>query len=419
MLLPEYLQRISEGAEQIASDLHNDIIRWIIQRIMRRLDRGDDYVLTAIDKWQVETLQEAGYLLEDIQRDILKKTTLQMQEIKAAFEDAGIRALEYDDEIYKAAGLSPLPLMQSPYMTRLMQHAYEATLGEWRNYTRTTANAAQQLFITECDKAYMRVASGAVSRTQALKEAVDTIATNGVYVTYTNPETGHTHRDTIETATARAVRTGVAQSTGDICMQRLIEMDWDIILVSAHIGARTGDGGQNPGNHLWWQGQYYSRTGRDKRFPNFYERTGYGTGEGLCGWNCRHSFGVGTGDPKDNPFKDIETEDNYRVERLNKRQRILERRIRATKRAVLALQEAVKQCTDDEARDNLQKELDRKSALLRKQNGMYNIFCNMHKLKTQDERLRVAQWDRAAAAKARAAANRYEKEQMEKKLGKA
>jgi TolA-binding protein len=178
--------------------------------------------------------------------------------------------------------------------------------------------------------------------------------------------------------------------------------------VSAHIGARTGDGGQNPGNHLWWQGQYYSRTGRDKRFPNFYERTGYGTGEGLSGWNCRHSFGSGTGEDKDNPFKDIQTEDNHRVEQLEKRQRELERRIRKTKREVMAMQEAVELCTDDQLKFDLQQELDRKSYLLGKQNEAYNDFCKANDLRTQPERLQIAKWRREQAAKSIAATKRYE-----------
>jgi hypothetical protein len=186
------------------------------------------------------------------------------------------------------------------------------------------------------------------------------------------------------------------------------EMDWDIILVSAHIGARTGDGGQNPGNHLWWQGQYYSRTGTDKRFLDFYKMTGYGTGEGLGGWNCRHSFGSGTGEEKDNPYKNIRTADNYKVEQLEKRQRGLERRIRKTKREVMAMQEAVESCTDEPAKFNLQQELNRKSYLLGKQNKAYNDFCKENDLRTQPERLRIAKWRREEAAKSIAAAKRYE-----------
>ena len=399
MLDPHYLQQIADGAEQIASELHEYIIRQIVDRMMIRIGRGDDYLLTSSDRWRIQVLQDAGYLLEDITAELAKYTKRQEKEIKAAMEEAGIKALEYDHKIYEAAGLSPMPLTQSPALIRMMERNYRATLGEWNNYTRTTAQAAQRLFLNECDLAYSKVLSGAVSYSQAVREAIENVASGGVYVHY---PTGR--RDTIETATARAVRTGIAQAAGDISIKRMEEMDWDVILVSAHIGARTGDGGQNPGNHLWWQGQFYSRTGRDKRFPNFYEHTGYGTGEGLCGWNCRHSFG--SGDGVNNPYKDIQTADNVRMEKLEQRQRALERRVRKTKREVMGLQEAVEKCQDEAAKFELQQALDRKSYLLSRQNKAYSDFCKQNDLRPLNERLQIAKWSREQAAKARGAARR-------------
>lgn len=53
--------------------------------------------------------------------------------------------------------------------------------------------------------------------------------------------------------------------------------------VSAHAGARP--------EHAAWQGKVYSRSGTSEKYPDFRSSTGYGTGAGLCGWNCRHTFG--------------------------------------------------------------------------------------------------------------------------------
>lgn len=399
MLSPDYLKRIAEGSEDIASSLHSYILNRIIEAIMIRLGRGEKYILTSSDRWRIQILQDAGYLLQDITQEIARYTKLQREEVAAAMEEAGVKAMAYDKAVYEAAGITTEALEQSPALVRILQRDYEATMGEWSNMTRTTAEAAQSLFISECDNAYHKVISGAVSYTQAVREAVDTVAQNGVIVRY---PTGH--RDTIETATARAVRTGISQASGDISMQRMKEQEWDIILVSAHIGARTGDGGANPGNHLWWQGQFYSRTGQDKRFLPF-SLTGYGTGEGLGGWNCRHSFGPGDG--INNPYKDIETADNVRMEKLEQRQRVLERRIRKTKQAVMGLQTAVENCKDDALRFELQAELDRKSYLLQKQNAAYKDYCKQNDLRELQDRLMIAKWNRQSAAKARGAAKRY------------
>lgn len=403
MLTPDYLYRITEGAEEIASQLHANIMQKIIERMMIRIGRGEDYLLTATDKWQIEVLQDAGYLLEDIQKEIADKTKKQVKEIQDAMEDAGVQALQWDDKIYQAAGLSPVPLLQSPTLMRLMQRNYEATAGEWRNFTRTTANEAQRLFINQMDNAYNMVTSGAVSYTEAIRDVINSVSDAGVKVNYPSG-----YRMSIESATMMIVRTGISQAAADVSIARMEEMDWDIVLTSAHLGARTGDGGMNPGNHLWWQGQFYSRTGRTKEYPDFRKSTGYGTGEGLCGWNCRHSFGPGDG--INNPFsdKDIAFADNHKIEKLQQGQRTLERRIRDSKRKVQNLQTAVDNCKDEKLKFELQQKLDRKSYTLSQQNKAYKQYCKDNNLKEYAERLKVAKWDRQQAAKAAGAARRYQ-----------
>lgn len=245
MLNPDYLLHISEGAEDIAEQLHQDIINRIIDRMMERIGRGEDYLLTATDKWQIEVLQDAGYLLEDIQKEIAKATKKQEQEIKEAFEEAGVKALDYDDKIYRDVGLSPTPLTQSPELVRLMQRNYELTINTWKNFTDTFALASQQLFISECDKAYMLVASGALSYTQAVREAINKIVTDGVLVKYpSGVETS------IEAATLRCVRTGISQMTAQVQLARAKEMGVDLCIVSSHLGARP--------SHAEWQGKIYS-----------------------------------------------------------------------------------------------------------------------------------------------------------------
>lgn len=371
--------------------------------MMIRLGRGEDYLLTATDKWQIEVLQEAGYLLEDIQQELSDKTKKQVQEIKEAMEEAGVTALQWDDKIYQAAGLSPVPLLQSSALMRIMQRNYEATAGEWRNFTRTTANEVQRLFIEQMDNAYNMVVSGAVSYTEAVRDVINDVLEVGMKVNYPSG-----YKLSIEAATMMIVRTGISQASAEVSMERMKEMDWDIILVSAHLGARTGDGGQNPGNHLWWQGQFYSRTGRTKEYPDFVKTTGYGTVTGLCGVNCRHSFGPGDG--INNPFadKDIAYADNYKIEKMQQRQRTLERRIRDSKRKVQNLQTAVDNCKDEKLKFELQQDFDKKSYLLKKQNAAYKQYCEENNLKPYNERLQVAKWNREQAMKAAGAARRYQ-----------
>lgn len=395
MLSPDYLLHISEGAEDIAEQLHTEIIRKMVYRIMLRIGRGEDYILTATDKWQIETLQESGYLLEDIQQLLAKYTKLQQSEIAEAMEDAGVKALEYDDKIYRDAGLAPFPLTQSPQLIRIMQRNYDATMGEWNNFTRTMAESAQRNFIYQVDKAYNLVSTGAMSYTEAVKDAVNALISEGATVKYS---TGH--EDTIETATLRAVRTGISQATAQIQIKRMDEMGVDLVITSAHLGARP--------SHQLWQGKVFSRSGGGK-YPDFITETGYGTITGLCGINCRHSFGPYF-EGMDNPYEKFDTVENLNQYKKEQRQRTLERRIRDTKREVMGLQDAIKYSTSDKAKFELEQQYQRKSLLLSKQNAAYKDYCERNGLKPLQDRLQIARWDRQQAAQARGAAQRYKKE---------
>ena len=392
MLSPNDLLHISEGAECISEKLHNDIISRIVERVMLRIGRGEDYLLTAQDKWQIENIQQAGYLLDEIQKEIAKATKLQQAEIAEAMEDAGVKALEYDDKIYQSVGLSPIPLTQSPELIRLMQRNYEATLGEWTNFTRSTADQAQRLFLSELDRAYNLVSTGALSYTQAVKEVLNNIVSDGVVVNY---PTGHS--DTIETATLRAVRTGVSQATAQIQTARMDEMGVDLVLTSSHLGARP--------SHQAWQGQVFSRSG-DSKYPPFIETTGYGSVTGLCGANCRHSFSPYF-EGMDNPFEKYDSEENRKQYEKEQYQRTLERRIRKTKREVMGLKEAVDTAPSEQTKFAADMDYQKKAALLAKQNKAYREYCERNNLKPLSDRIQIARWDRQQAAAARGAAQRY------------
>ena len=399
MLTPQELLEIVDTLHPQLDTLNQWITADLISRLMARLGRGEEFLLTGTDQWQLEVYKSAGGHYEALEREIKRFTKKTDAEVKAIFEDAGIRAWADDDAFYVAHGLESVPLAQSEYMIRLLTDTYQRTNGEIHNFTRTTAKASQQQLINVLDTAHFKVMSGAQSYTQAVKDAVNDIISNQAKVHY---PTGHV--DTIETAVLRAVRTGVGQASGNMAMQGMIERDWDLIRTSAHIGARYGDGGENPSNHFWWQGKLFSRTGKTPGYLLFEEATGYGTGEGLCGWNCRHSFGPG--DPDHNPYADFDAEENKKVYDLSQQQRKAEARIRQQKLKVLGLREAVDAAEDTAVKATLQDEYNKAALKLQRYNQAYNSFCednNLHKL---NDRITVAKWTRSEAAKATAAARK-------------
>lgn len=399
MLTPQELLEIIDTMHPLLDNLNAWITADMVNRLMARLGRGEGFLLTGTDQWQTGVYKAAGGHYEALEREIQRFTHKSDAEVRAIFEDAGIRAWEYDNAFYTAHGYNATPLLQSESMLRLSTDTYQRTNGEIHNFTRTTAKASQQQLIKVLDNAHFKVMTGAQSYTSAVKDAVNDIISNQAKVYY---PTGHV--DTIETAVLRAVRTGVAQASGNMSLQGMIEREWDLIRVSAHLGARYGDGGENPGNHFWWQGKIYSRTGKNPQYPSFVEATGYGTGEGLCGWNCRHSFGPG--DPEHNPYEDFDSEENKRVYDLSQKQRNAEARIRASKLKILGLREAINAADDEQVKATLQDEYNKEAALLHRRNTEYNAFCTNNGLKKLSDRITVAKWNRSEAAKAAAAARK-------------
>lgn len=409
MLTPEELAIIAETMQPHLDELNMWISQDMIRRFMARMGRGEKDLLSGTDQWQAQVYKEAGGLYEDLQKELHNFTGKSEDEIKAIFEDAGIRAWNADDIFYVAQGFESVPLLSSERMLNILTDCYQRTNNEVYNFTRTTANETQRRFIKLLDSTHMKVMSGAQSYTAAVKEAVSELASTQTEVIYPSG-----HKDTIETAVLRAVRTGVAQASGNMTLQGMEERDWDLIRVSAHLGARYGDGGENPGNHYWWQGKLYSRTGRDKRYPDFISSTGYGSGEGLCGWNCRHSYGPG--DPDHNPYKEYDAEENKKAYDISQKQRKIERTIRADKLKVKGLREAIDCAEDKTLKKELSEDYEKASARLSTHNAEYNHFCESNGLKRYDDRLSIAKWNRSEAMKAVHAAKYYNATEALKKM---
>lgn len=141
----------------------------------------------------------------------------------------------------------------------------------------------------------------------------------------------------VDAALRRHVVTQANQARNDLLVRRMDEWGVDLVLVSAHYGARP--------SHAVWQGRVFSRSGSSPKYPPLVESTGYGTAGGLCGVNCRHTMTPYVEGLSRLPGTDYAaqerltgmTSDEYYA--ATQAQRRLEARVRETKREV-ALGEA-------------------------------------------------------------------------------
>ena len=343
MLTPDYLDTLPDALVALWQQVEDDILRDIARRIGKLAD-GDAPSATAA--WQLWRYQQTRALQQDVVRLLAKYSGKSDAEIRRILQAACTEALAADDAIHRAAGKTPPDINSSPALLNLLNAGYRQTAGTWQNLTATTANTVTRQFETALDRAWLQTGSGAFDYKTAVKRAVDSLAADGLKaITYPS---GHT--DTLEVAVRRAVLTGVNQTAARLQLARAEEMGCAFVEVTAHGGARS-DGSQGPADHAYWQGKVYHIGGDvwldGVFYPDFAAATGYGTGEGLCGWNCRHSFfpfwpGISKRNYTDEALEALNARDIpyqgrlYTRYEISQMQRALERKVRSAKRKYLA-----------------------------------------------------------------------------------
>ena len=335
MLTPEQLDALPRRFVQLWQQVEDDILQDIARRI-KKMDELDPLTPTAI--WQAWRLAETRAVRSSAAATLAKYTGKSRAEIKRLLETAGAQTLAADDAVYTAAGLDPPPVNQSPALLNLLNAGYRQTCGTWQNLTATTANTVTGAFEDRLSLAWGLVSTGALDYNTAIRRAVDDLADTMPYITYPS---GHT--DTLEVAARRAVLTGVNQTCAKLQLARMEEMDCEFVEVTAHEGARP--------THAVWQGRVYHRGGAvvqdGERYEDFETATGYGTGPGLCGWNCRHNFypfypGISVRNYTDDRLAELDARNIpyggglYTKYEITQMQRALERKVRRYKRRYLA-----------------------------------------------------------------------------------
>ena len=318
MLDPRFLGHVADGICDIWFDWETEILVDIAQRIEKA-----DFTLSATSDWRLYKLQEMGleksYLTEQLAR-MLKKSEKEVSDLIQNTSIYGMNSeMDYiqgavDQDFIESFSLN------SSSLNKIVTDGVKATNNAVRNFTGSYIGEYSDTYEALLDKAYLQVTSGLMSPAEASKSAVLNLAKYGT--TIISPAGRHENLFTVIT---RAVRTGVNQTALSTEMETLKEIGCNLVQVSAHVGARP--------SHAVWQGGIYMIEGSSDKYPNFAETTGYGTGEGLGGWNCRHSFGAYFEGLSKRSFENVDPEENKRVYDLEQQQRYNERQIRKYRRA--------------------------------------------------------------------------------------
>lgn len=347
MLPPSCLDAMPDAFVQLAQQVEDEILQDVARRI------GKMGTLTETADWQLWRYQQTEAVRENVVKLLAKYSGKSEATIRRLLKEAATEAMEREDAIYYHYNLEPTPFEESAALNNLLNAGARQTCGTWRNLTATTANTVSGAFERTLDVAWGKVATGAFDYKTAVKQAVDSLADEMPEITYPS---GHT--DSLEVAARRAVLTGVNQTAGKLQEARMDEMNVEFVETSAHGGARP--------SHAEWQGRRFHRGGAvdylGKHYPDFEQATGYGTGAGLCGWNCRHTFFAvfpELGDPPTWTEESLQELNARNIEyngklytqyEVNQMQRARERNVRKWKKRYLAESAAGSDTTDSAVR---------------------------------------------------------------------
>lgn len=310
----------------------------ILSDMARRISTYDYFIPAA--QHQLQKLQELGMVQEEVIARLSALTGQTQEEIVALLSDASAEAIADDVEYYTAADVYEPDKVNTEALYAQLNSGLLQTQNSFFNITRTTANTASKQFERALDRAWTQINTGGFDYTTAIKNAITDLAEQGIgSIEYKSGRI-----DNIEVAVRRAVVTGANQTA--LKSQEVLadELEVDLVEVSAHGGARP--------SHAKWQGQVFSRKGRitidGVTYEDLETATRYGHGDGLGGWNCRHTFHPYVpGAPRSWSKKELEALEEKKVEYNGEKyteyeasqiQRGIERNIRKQKRKVAALE---------------------------------------------------------------------------------
>ena len=386
MLKPSYLVGVASDVVELFSEAEMDIAAKIARSVTTMSFPAQP------TEWQKKRNKDYGHFTADVNGIISNSTKLTKREVNRIMKDAGTVALKFDDEIYRMAGLSPESLARSPALQAVLLQGASDTMALMANFTKTMATTANGSFQVLLDRAYMMVMSGGYSQDTAIRLVIQQLASEGISrIAYPSGSFS-----SVEAATRRAIITGVNQSIAKLQLSRANEMGCKLVEVTSHSGARP--------SHAVWQGGIYSLEGKHGGYPNFVASTGYGSGDGLCGWNCYHSFfpffdGLSTPAFSHDPAKDA-GKDNAHEYEIQQKQRYYERQVRDAKKACVVYNAALDSARSDGQAEMLRSEFERASIILKRREAAMNDFLNQKGLVKDGIRVTVGGFNRSVSSKA-------------------
>lgn len=316
-------------------DIYNNIEHDLLIKIASFFELDENVTVENSLDWYFQKLQDMGTLNSETIKIISQYSGISEDAILKALTDAGYGSIsEARIDQLTTQGYTKISwddLRKSKTIMGAIKKSFTELTDTLKLINTKAIESTQKAYMDALNQAYLETSTGLYDYNTAIKRAIEKIVDNGIKGASYKRRDGTVYSISLEGAVRRDVTTAIYQSFNCGSEEIAKELGAEYYEVSSHLGARLGDEVHPISNHFGWQGKVYKINGSTNKYPNFYEKTGYGDILGLSGVNCRHkfwSFFPGIDKPSQEKY---DYDENKRIADLQKKQRSYERKLRKIK----------------------------------------------------------------------------------------
>lgn len=325
----------------------------IFSDIVRRIKKTGEITSTA--DYQINKLLILGNSTEIIEQEIKRLTGKTDPEMWELYDKVSNWEYVRYEDAYQQINGNFTPLEENEQVQQWSQAMISQTNNEIQNITQSLGMTVDmgggkkvftplsQYYQTYLDRACMDIVTGSFDYNTVLRRVVKELSASGLRtIDYAS---GYSNRAPV--AARRAIMTGVSQLSAQINEMVARDLGTDTYEVTWHAGHRPSH---------WWGGNIYT-------MEELRSICRLGEGDGLCGWNCRHSYyafvqgySVRTYSPEQ--LRELEAQERevrrwngkqYNVYEATQKQRQMETTMRAQRENIVLLKRGGADQTDIEA----------------------------------------------------------------------
>ncbi len=272
-----YQSILAAGVEKKYRMLEEEIEKDIVRRIKTA---GK---ITSMADWQIQRYMVLGHSTEDVEKIVRQTVGNDWVDTFKLYDEVIEQEYVRSKAIYEQVNAHFVPYEQNYELQQITNALIQQSNDELFNISKSLGFMADmgngrkvftplsEIYNGYLDNAITMMASGAFDYNTLIRRVVGEMTASGLRtVDYAS---GHSNR--VDVAARRALLTGMGQLTGHISDMNGQLLGTDKFEVDWHHGARP--------DHAKWQGRVWTRR-------QLVDVCGLGSGSGLLGWNCHHTY---------------------------------------------------------------------------------------------------------------------------------